>query len=60
MASIPLDEWVEKYCPSLKKDIETHVRVLSSDDTEEQETMVRCIMISVREFMQTYCGLPSE
>jgi transposase-like protein len=50
VAPMPLSEWVEEKADDLCKDIETHVDVYTRDylDTEDQDSLVRLIMMSVR------------
>lgn len=47
-----LDEWVEENAPDLQEDIQTHLDALTESTTDEKETIVRMIMISVRQWAE--------
>jgi len=48
MTTPPLDCWIEKTCPKLAEAIGVHIESLSDSSWEDQETLVRCIMTSIR------------
>jgi len=48
MTTAPLDCWIEQTCPKLAEAIGVHVDALSDCSWEDQESLVRCIMTSLR------------
>lgn len=45
-----LDEWVEQYCPELKKQFEVHLKVMASPELKQEtiDVLVRMLLMSVR------------
>lgn len=46
-----LDEWVEKCCPQLKKNLEANLSSLCPDMSEEdREALIRCDLLMIRDW----------